>query len=234
MSTPSMMKITSNSKQVMKQLAKIPKAMQKVTAATLTETARSVTVRGGRNIKKDMVVRTPYTLRSLRTYKASASKPIERQDAVSGTVSDYLPVHDKGGKIKARKSKVAIPMPRVRGPGRKKKIRGQFKLGNTSAFVLRPTKKDRSNPGDWAQGKSKKVFGRKRGNKVVAYRLNRTALFLRHRGKLLKVRDLAQRAVRAPSTRWHSEAVKKYGNYAYMAEVFKRQAEHYLKMVARA
>jgi len=200
----SMIRITSNSKEYLAALAKIPKAMEKVTAATLTETAQSVTTRGARNLKKDMIVRTPYTLRSLKTFKASPSKPIERQNAVSGTISEYLPVHDKGGVIKARKRKIAVPTNRVRGRDRKKKIPARYKLDRMqNAFVLRPSGK----------------------------LMSRAALFIRRGKKLEKVRDLGAKDYRMKARNWHTEAVNKYGNYGYMAGVFRRQAERYLKSV---
>ena len=198
----SMIRITSNSREYLKALGKIPKAMQAVTAATLTETAQSVTTRGERNLKRTMIVRAPYTTRSLRTYKASASKPIERQDAVSGTISEYLPVHDKGGTIKAKKRKIAVPTNRVRGVDRKKKITSRYRIDKLqNAFTMGP-------------GKIRK----------------RPGLFIRtgKKGKIVKVRDLGGSSYKMKARLWHTEAVKKYGNYSYMAQVFRRQAQRYL------
>lgn len=222
-----MVQITSNAQDLVKILKGIPKAMQQVTAATLNDTARAVQVRSERNLKKDMIVRTPYTLKSLKTYKASPGRPIERQDAVTGTISDYLPVHDQGGKLRAKRRRVAIPTDRVRGKDRKKKIPGRYRVGKMRSFVLNPTTKSREE--STFCGKTKQVYGRKRGSKVVAYRLERPALFVREGKRLVKVRDLGSTQVKVKGTRWHSEAVERYGNYAYMAQVFRRQAEKFLR-----
>jgi len=197
----SLVKITSNAPELVKILKGIPKAMQQVTAATLNDTARAVQVRSERNLKKDMIVRTPYTLKSLKTYKASPGRPIERQDAVTGTISDYLPVHDEGGVVKAKKRRIAVPTNRVRGKDRKKKVAPRYRIDNMKgAFVL-----------------------------GAGPKLKRAALFVRQGKRIVKVRDLGENSYKLKAKKWHSEAVAKYGNYTYMAAVFRRQAEQRIK-----
>ncbi len=197
----SMIKITSNSREYLAALNRIEGAMQKVTAETLTETAQAVTKRAERNIRGKLIVRTPYTLKSLVTYKASASKPIDRQNSVSGTKSEYLPVQDTGGVIKAKKKVIAVPTNTVRGKDRKKRIAKKYKLGaDNKAFVLKP-------------GKT----------------LQRTALFVRQGKRIIKIRDLQESKYTLKPVHWHTDAVKEYGNYAFMSKAFARQAARYLK-----
>ena len=206
---PSMMRITTNAREYLGELRKIEGAMQRVTAATLTETAQAVTTRAERNIKCEMIVRTAYTTKSLRTYKASPSRPIARQDAVSGTVSEYLPIQDEGGTIKARKRRIAVPTNAVRGVNRRKRIPSRYRIDTmgSRAFILRPAS-------------PVKV-------------LRRPALFLRtSKRRIVKVRDLGARDYRLKARRWHSEAVERYGNWDYMSRVFARQARRYLGSVA--
>lgn len=196
-----MFSITSNSKEFMRDLHRIPKAMQEVTAATLTQTAQAVTKRSERNLGRTMIVRTSFTPRSLKTYKASPGRPIDRQDSVAGTISDYLPIQDQGGKIKARRRVLAVPTNRVRGSDRKRRVTQKYRLDSMPrAFVLRP-----SSP-----------------TKI----LKRPALFIRtgKKGKLEKVRDLGARDYTLKARLWHTEAVNKYGNWEYMAQVFRREA----------
>ena len=237
----SMVLITSNSRQYLAALNKFPEAMQKVTAETLTETAQAVTTRSQRNVSKDMIVRTPYTTKSIVTYKASPSRPIARQDAISGTKSDYLPIQDEGGVIHAKKTAIAIPTNKVRGSSRKKKVPARYRIDamQGKSFVLKPTTKDQADEENWAKKKSsnrnqryrrRETFGRKRNGKMVAYRLARPALFIRINGKLVKVRDLSMRSVKVKGTKWHSDAVKLYGNYEYMSRVFQRNAARYLEL----
>lgn len=198
----SLVSITSNAREIAKALDKIPGALQKATAATLTDVARAATIRSERNIRRGMIVRTPYTTKSLRMYKASESKPIARQNSVSGTVSEYLPIHDEGGKIKAKRKAIAVPTNRVRGKDRKKKIPSRYKIDSMGnrAFILRPAS-------------PVKV-------------LKRAGLFIRDgkKGKLRKVRDLGAKSYQLKAKRWHTEAVQKYGNWSYMAASFRRHA----------
>jgi len=225
-----MFKITSNSKEFMRELYKREGALQKVTAATLTDTAQAVTTRSERNLLRSMIVRTPYTLKSLKTYKASPKRPIEKQDAISGTVSPYLPIQDEGGKIRARRKMIAVPTNVLRGKDRKRKVPAKFRLANMGSIT-------KSNP--------QKLFKLKSG---IYYRKGE-ALGAAHWGKqrrydrmfgavsrqksqraMVKVRSFVS-SIRLRGRKWHSEAVEKYGNWAYMATVFKRQAQRYLKGV---
>lgn len=197
----SMIMVTSNAREYLAALGAIPGAMQEVTAATLTETAQAVTRRSERNVRREMIVRAAYTTKSLITYKASAAKPIARQNAISGTKSDYLPIQDKGGVIHARKARIAVPTNAVRGADRKKRVPTRYRIGNMKgAFVLRP----------------------------AAGTLERPGIFVRRGRRLVKVRDLGSSSYKLKATLWHSEAVKKYGTYQYEAGVFRRQAQRRL------
>lgn len=196
----SMVLITSNSRQYLAALGKIPEAMQKVTAATLTETAEKVTEQSQRNVAKKMIVRTPYTTKSIVTYKASATRPIARQDAISGTKSDYLPIQDAGGIIRAKNKRIGVPTNAIRGSARKKKIPARYRAGQTpKAFTMR---------GD-------------DGHLGLYVRKNKKSM--------VKIRDLEKAIYTLKATNWHKDAVNKYGNYQYMAKVFERQARKYLK-----
>jgi hypothetical protein len=218
--------------------------MQAVTAQTLTDTAHAVTVRSERNIKKDMIVRTPYTTRSLKTFKASASRPIDRQDAVSGTVSDYLPIHDEGGTTRARKKRIPVPTNKVRGLDRKKRVPSSKTLQalGSRAFALFPTTRNQADASNWGARKTKsrkwktspdKIFGRNRGSRgYVAFRLSRPAMFIRQGNKLIKIRDLSLSSVKVKAKNWHTEAVRLYGTYEKMSRFFMVNADRFLKQKA--
>lgn len=246
-----MFSITSNSKEFMRDLHRIPKAMQQVTAATLTQTAQAVTKRSERNLGRTMIVRTPFTTRSLRTYKASPGRPIDRQDSVSGTISDYLPVQDEGGKIKAKGRKIPIPTNRLRGADRKKKVSPKYRMNRSGDiqftrpykkgakfFALYPTTADMDDEKNWGERRGKKktkykvnpdkIFGRKRGDRTVGYRLSRPAIFTREGKRLLKVRDIGEATVKVRARKWHREAVETYGNYKQMARFFQINAAKFL------
>lgn len=213
---PTMFRITSNSKQFLRDLSKRDGGMQKVTAATLTDTAQAVTKRSERNLKRDMIIRSPgYTLGSLKTYKASPSRPIARQDSVAGTISPYLPIHDEGGKIRARRKVIAVPTNRVRGADRKKKIPKRYIGPIASAFILRPTKHPDT--------------PRIRGGRAVPYRLKRAMVFIRQGRRIFPIYDIEKDSYQLKATHWHTEAVGKYGNWDYMAQVFRRQARKLLR-----
>lgn len=197
-----MIRITSNSKQYLKELAKVEKGLERCAARTLTATAQAVTTRSERNIRRDMIVRGTYTTKSLKTYKAGETKPLAKMNSVAGTISDYLPVHDKGGKVKARKKRIAVPTNKVRGKNRKRRVPTRYRLDKMSgAFILRQN-----------------------GGK-----LKRPGMFIRTgKKKIIKVRDLGASSYTLKARNWHTEAVKRYGNYAFMADEYARQARRLL------
>lgn len=203
-----MVTIKTNEREVRKALSRIPGAMQEATAAMLNVISTGAASRQKGNVQREMIVRGPYTLKSLVHYKASASKPIDRQNAIVGTKSPYLPVHDKGGKVKAQKKRIAVPTNKVRGKDRKKRVAARYRLDKMAgAFILRP------NGG----------------------RLKRSAMFIREgkRGKLVKVRDLGAAAYTLKANQWHTEAIEKFGRKEMRRAVFVRESKRILGRVVK-
>lgn len=61
------------------------------------------------------------------------------------------------------------------------------------------------------------------GKKGIFYRKSKK--------KIVKVRDISRRSYRIKATRWHSEAVKKFGNKRVMGQVFVQEAKGQLAKV---
>ncbi len=208
-----MFKITTDAWKMERQLKRMGKeAFPRAMAAALTHVAKSVEKRGARNIQKDLTVRTPYTMKSLRTSEARAKAGGRVGYAQTGSVSPYLPIQEKGGTIRARRRRVPIPTLAARGGDKRKAIRRQFRLTgarNNKMFILRPASPVR--------------------------RLKKPGLFYRQSKKrLLFLRDLAQATVTVKPTRWHSAAVRLYGKRAYIAASFVRAAKRELARLGRS
>jgi hypothetical protein len=202
-----MFRVTNNSREYLRELAKVEKGLQRAAAGALNAVSGAAASRQAANVRRTMIVRGQYTEKSLVHYKAGESKPLAKQNAIVGTKSPYLPVHDKGGRIKARKRVIAVPTNRVRGKDRRKKVPSRYRIDKMAgAFVLRP------NGG----------------------RLKRPALFIRQgkKGKLVKVRDLGASNYTLKARLWHTEAVKKYGTYPMMAAAYRREAKRILGKAA--
>lgn len=211
-------RITSNAKEYLRDLAKVERGLERAAAGTLNAVSGAAATRQAGNIRRTMIVRGPYTEKSLVHYKASASKPIAKQNAIVGTKSPYLPIQDKGGKVKARKRVIAVPTNRVRGKDRRKKVPSRYRLDKMEkAFVLRP---------------SRLGAPRVRHGATVPYKLKRPALFIRRGKKLEKVRDMGARDYRLKARLWHTEAVKKFGTYPMMAAAYRREAKRILGRAA--
>lgn len=213
--------MTTDTRAWSRELDKIENGIQRATAGTLNRVSAKAHERQTVNVGKDMIVRTPYTIKSLKRYPASESKPIQRQNAIVGTVSPYLPIQDKGGTIKARRKAIAVPTNSVRGKDRRKRVAPRYRIDQMGdkAFILRPNTSG-------AQ--------RMRKGRPVPYRLARPALFLRtSKHKLVKVRDLSQGAYRIKGRKWHSDAVKSVGTYAEFRKAYIEESRDLVRRYGR-
>lgn len=172
--------------------------LKKATARTLNAISTGAAGQQIKNVQTEMIVRTPYTLKSLKRLPASENRPISRQNAIVGSTSPYLTIHDDGGTIRAKNKKIPIPTNVLRGKDRRKRISPSMRIGaSTRFFVLSP------GPVLKAPG----IFIRKSKRKIV------------------KVRDLSQSKIRIKPNHWHTEAVLKYSKYTLISSVFIREAK---------
>lgn len=207
-----MFRLTTDAAAYEKALAKLSKdALPKVTARTLNAVSTAAAAQQKKNIHAKMIVRAKYTDNSLKHYKASEAKPIARQNAVVGSTSSYLPIHDSGGTIRAKKQRIAIPTNKLRGVNRRKKISPSMRIGEQAKrkfFVLGPASPVRvvKRPG-------------------LYYRKSKT--------KIVRVRDLSMKSFRLRGNRWHSDAVAKYAKAGIISAVFIREAKKELAKVGK-
>lgn len=176
-------------------------AYPKAIAETLNVVAGFAHVQQQRNVKERFVVRSAYTLGSFKFWKATPKSSISKINAVTGSVSPYLPVHEAGDTIKARSRKVPIPTLRARGGSKAGKIRRKYYAGNLGPdmFVGRP----RGNP-----ARPVGVYERS-GRKAKRLRM---------------IRNLESERIMIRPTRWHTSAVSRYARQSVIEAEFVRQA----------
>jgi len=234
-----MFTMTSDALAYARALEKMEKtALPKVTARTLNAISGGAMIQQGVNLRSSMIIRSKYTEKSLRHYKASETKPVARQNAVVGSVSPYLPIQNDGGKIRAKNKKIAIPTNKIRGADRKKKIPARYRIssmqpiGKTKFFVLYPTKSDPGKIDSFGlggvrkNGKRKIIYGRKRGGKTVAYRLKNPAIFIRTgKKKIVKLRDLSLSSYNVKANRWHTSAIFQFAKRQTVSNAFIKEAK---------
>jgi hypothetical protein len=197
-----MFRLTTDVKAFEHALAKMPGALQKATARTLTGMARQAHAGQVTNIKNRFIVRAPYTLKSIRTYPAGESKPIARQNAITGTFSPYLAIHDDGGTIRAQNKKIPIPTNVLRGKDRRRKISPQFRMNR---------------------------LGKLGGSGSRFFQLKGKGIFFRRGRKLIKIRSTTISSYRVKAARWHSDAVRKAGTQKNANRIFMKVAGRVLK-----
>jgi len=158
----------------------------KIVAETINTVATFAHVQSARNIKTRFVNRNRYTENSLRYYKANPKAKIEKINAVTGSISDYMDEQDLGGVHKPKQGgKVAMATLYARGGSSTSVKRKKFKLGQNTAGT-------------------KFFVGTPRGsNKPVGIyeRTNRNK-------KIRMTHNLEKSSVQIKATSWHRDAVK--------------------------
>lgn len=175
-------------------------AFPKAVAATLTTLGRAAHNRSIRNIKQKMIVRNQYTERSMKFYKASPLKSFDRMNAVTGSISPYLPIQDTGGTVRGKGGRVPIPSNALRGPDRRKVIPARFRMRRLGRLG--------------APGSKFFVTGGS-GREAIYYRKNKTTA--------VRLRTL-KRSYRVPARRWHTDAVRAFSSRSLFEAAFNREA----------
>ena len=208
----SMFSVTTDVKAWTRKMDRVNKELlPRAQVATLNRACKAAHGRSIRNIKSDFTLRNQYTERSMKFSPAKVRSSGVAGYAVTGSISPYLPIQETGGVIRARRQR--IPVPTLAGrrgkwrkpipPALRMNRMGQIGTEGSKFFFL-------TSPG----GK-KGIFTRKGKKKIV------------------KVRDISRRSYRVRGTKWHSEAVGKYGNKRVMGQVFVQEAKRQLAKVAK-
>lgn len=173
-------------------------ALRKATARTLNAIAFGANKAQAANVRARMIVRTPYTEKSMRMYKASESKPISSQNAVVGSVSPYLPVQDSGGTVRGKSGHMPVPTNALRGGDRKKRITAKMRMNQLGELG-------------------------KRGGKF--FRIGTGIYYRKTKRKIIRVRDISRKSYKLKATRWHTDAVQKYASVSTISAVYIREAK---------
>jgi len=180
--------------------------LPKAQAATINAVAKAAHNRSLRNVRERFTLRNRYTERSIRFSEARVRSSGRVGYAVTGSKSPYLPLQEKGGTVRARRRRIAIPTKAARTSGLKTKpVARRYRMnqigpiGRGSKFFFLPTRK----PG----------------------------LYTRKGKRLIMIRDISIRSYRLRPTRWHSEAVSKFSKRSVMNAIFMREAKKQLGQI---
>lgn len=175
-----------------------PAVYRQASAQTLNAIAKQVDTAERENLRKSFTLRNKYTEGSLRLYTASEKKDIASQNAVVGSVSAYLPLHDTGGSRTPTGRAIALPTLAARGNSPARAVKKQFRLDSLSAPAF-----------------------------SMETRRGGAGLFVRKGKKLTMIRRLVE-SVRIKKTGWHSGAVQKYARKDVLEKLFRKKAERLL------
>ncbi len=185
----------------------LPKAM----GNALNRACKAAHGRSIRNIKSDFTLRNQYTERSMKLQlsKYKPGRSIDRINATTGSKSSYLPIQETGGVIRARRQRIPVPTLAGRRGKWRKPIPPSLRMNRMGRIGM---------------AGSKFFFMTSPGGKK--------GIFIRRgKKKIVKVRDISRRSYRVRGTKWHSEAVKKYGNRRVIGQLFIQEAKRQLGKV---
>lgn len=190
--------------------------LPRAVAEALNAPAGLIEIHAKTEAKKDLIVRTPFTTNSIRQVGFARGKNINRMYSLVGSNSPYLYKHDKGETVKAKRSRIPIPMDRTRiGNDLRRQIRSKYRMNAMGGFKSNPT---------YFSGVPR---GTIKGNKRVVGIYERSA----GNTKLKLLRSLKTSKVKIPPTNWYTDTLKKYGTEKVVFDAFKMSAE---RMIAEA
>lgn len=175
--------------------------LPRVIAEAVNQVAGFAHYATAKNIRSRFTLRNAYTERSLRFYKASPKAKIEKINAVTGSISEYMVAQDLGGE---RRPKLGRRAPVVtlaaRGGNPAKVVRKKYHAGQLGPgqFVGQPS------------GQPLGVWERYRRGKTKHVRL---------------IRSLARATVPIKARRWHRDGIEAYAKQSVIEAEFVRQAK---------
>ncbi len=183
-------------------------AIPRAIAATLNRQAEATNTQALTNIKKKLIVRTPFTTKNLRVSKSRPKPDIGAMYSKAGTISPYLPIQETGGTIRAKNER--LPIPTLAGR------RGRWDRPIPPSLRM-------NRMGEIGTEGSKFFFMTSRGGKKGIF-------YRKSKKKIVKVRDISKRFIRIKPTHWFSEAVRKFHNRRFLEKVYCMEAK---KEIAR-
>lgn len=182
-----------------------------IISETINNLASVAHVASIKNVRSRFVLRTKYTENSLRYYKANPKSDINKINAISGSISDYMDEQDQGGyRVPKIGAHVAVPTLAARGGDRSKRKIKRYYLGqelekHPKLFIGKPKGMGKN------AGRVSGIYERHSDNK-----------------RIRMIHEIDKSKIQIKPTRWHVDAMRKYKFSEFMAE-FIRQAKIYLK-----
>lgn len=198
----------------------------------LNAVADAVTTRQNRNIKKQMIVRSRYTMRSTqnpraRPYQAlnkAQGRKMKRMFSRAGSFSPYLWIQENDTTVRGLSGAVPIPQLAARtGRSIQKSIARRYRLPRSARLGRTPGSREigRTSAGSVWVGVPKGLHrGRKRPFGVYERR---------GRYRLRMLRSLESDTARIKGTRFHADAVGRYGTEAFISQAFARELRRRLR-----
>jgi len=176
--------------------------LPRVIAETINIVAGFAHVQSQRNIRSRFVNRNRYTENSVRYYKANPKAKIQKINAISGSISDYMDEQDQGG--------YRMPKSGSKAPESALAARG----GNPNRVVRKVNRAGQLGPNQFI-GKPKGSLARPNG---VYARTKRNKY-------LVMIRNITRSKILIEGKHWHADAV----SFKYRREIvtneFIRQAK---------
>lgn len=187
-------------------------ALPRAIASTLNGTADAVKNEAQRNVRRKMIVRSQYTVNSIRQDRTARGRNIRAMFSRVGSISPYLPIQDEGGTIRANDRRIPIPTLQARtSRSIRRAIAGRYRMNAMGAF-----------------GRNERYFmGKpKGGNRPVGIweRTNRNK-------RIRLIRNLEHPSVRIKPTRWYSDALGRYGTDQFINAQYRAAARRELRAI---
>ena len=181
-------------------------ALPRAVAEALNAAADASAAEAKRNVQRRLIVRTAFTLRSIRQDRTARGTNFVTMHSRVGSNSPYLPIQDEGGTITAEKNRIPLPTLGARtGRSIRRSIATRYRMNRM---------------GDFGSG-SKFFIGKSRRGRVGIYE--------RMARRIRMIRSLEETRVKIPATRWFSDAIARFGTPQFIRAKFIAAARRQLR-----
>lgn len=176
-------------------------------AAALNETARAVEKAAKRNAKKKFVIRTPYTLNSIKVDRTARGTNVNAMYARVGSVSPYLGDHDEGESYPERET---LPTIAARKWNYSNKVVNRWRHNKIGQFTTK------------YQGSGSAFMGKPRGSGNRPF-----GIWIRHNAnkRLTLIKFVTSKTPKVKGNRWFSDPVRKFGSIEFTRDRFIKAAQ---------
>jgi hypothetical protein len=188
------------------------KAAREASAKALNRTAKGSALLAKKNVRASMTVRSPWTLRSIRSTQTPPSRKIDNQFVLVGSIQPYMAIQETGGQLKRAAAGRRLTTARGSREGNVAHPRRKVAKGRLATRNIRLSRRSRARGGSAGKRAKRQVeAARSKGQKFLYLNLgnDRAGIFQILKREIRMVHRIMDRPLAVKPRPWLGPAVDK-------------------------